>query len=530
MCEKRNVASSHWIRLARNGSSSARPVRKPSSHQGTTLPDELRNLQRLAGNAAVADLLSDAAAVVQRDDLAVADAELKAVEERSQQAAKQGRFLSEKERHEMATKELAAEQHAQEASQAALAGTKGVAGGEVGATLGRVADSITRIEGARARGYLQAVNDLNAKGLDKEADYQQFSIALAGNLLWALSGLIPLPETIAASIAMKALAKFFETQAATVWTTAFGVVGAMGAQFSGGLPSGSSVSDIKIAMETLLTEINSAVCNEQRRQAYRLMVEALEAAPPEPGVRAADYMAEMEYGLRNTLFGDIYKRGLNSGVEVDAAKVQQDARDQLLHQYLAGSTAVWKGKVVVSAPAEAHNMVKEATELLGPAKVKFSPYELVVNQVKNAAADMGCEVDVDEDQIAAKLKAGGMVQIPVKSWRSYQLFGPGMPTHWLNPLFTDHIVECHPWPSNAAYMNSANVGTITDLTFTPGVLSSMKQDGQIIYSLNEISFWTKGGRDTRGFISVTDVADQMRIDYRITEFPDRAGYHGTRVD
>lgn len=53
-----------------------------------------------------------------------------------------------------------------------------------------ILDQISRIESARARGYLQAVGDLSAKGLDKEEDYDAFAQSMAGNLLWALSGVL----------------------------------------------------------------------------------------------------------------------------------------------------------------------------------------------------------------------------------------------------------------------------------------------------------------------------------------------------
>ena len=68
---------------------------------------------------------------------------------------------------------------------------RGSHGTEIEAVIRSILDQISRIESARARGYLQAVGDLSAKGLDKEADYGAFRTIFGWESLWALSGVLP---------------------------------------------------------------------------------------------------------------------------------------------------------------------------------------------------------------------------------------------------------------------------------------------------------------------------------------------------
>ena len=474
---------------------------------------EILDLQRLAGNAATTEFVTQRAPA-----LATAGAELRNVDTERRKAGN----LSGKAGEELGAKELAAEHDAEAAAQGALSGRGDASGLEVESVLRRIEGEITRIESARALGYVQAVGDLSAKGMDKEADYTQFGIATAGNLVWALSGLIP--EVAVAKIGFTALKEFFALEATTqaLWATALGVAGAMAAQFSGGFPSGTSVSSIKVALETSLSSINSAVCNEQRHRAYRLLVGALEAAPPDSGVKTKDYMGQLELMMRSALYGDIFSRGLNSGELVDASKVQQDARDQLLHQYLAGSSAIKDGKLEASAPNESQNMVSEATALLGGAdKVHFRPYELVYNQVQTAAADLGCYIDIDEAKVEESFVQQGIIAIPVKWWDSGVVFGRGMPTRWMNPLHTNRIVECDPSIDNEAYMSADNVGRITTIYVNNFDLSTMDDAGKKIHSADIIRFAAEGGKDSKGFISVTNVPKSFLIVYHIKEPRDR---------
>ena len=108
----------------------------------------------------------------------------------------------------------------------------------------------------------------------------------------------------------------------------------MTAQFSAGFPSGASPSALKVAMETSLTNINADICNGLRRAAYEYLADAVAASPPELTTDAQQYAADLELGLRHALYGDIYTKGLNDGDQPQAGKVQQDARDQLLRQYV----------------------------------------------------------------------------------------------------------------------------------------------------------------------------------------------------
>ena len=397
-----------------------------------------------------------------------------------------------------------------------LAGrAKGSHGTEIEAVIRSILDQISRIESARARGYLQAVGDLSAKGLDKEADYGAFAQSLAGNLLWALSGVLPAAPL--GALAISGLRTFFKTKWTAPgpgWAAVVGTVGAMTAQFSAGFPSGASPSALKVAMETSLTNINADICNGLRRAAYEYLADAVAASPPELTTDAQQYAADLELGLRHALYGDIYTKGLNDGDQPQAGKVQQDARDQLLRQYVVANAALSEGEVAATRAMGGTAEVGAAVDLLGGKQaLKLEPYELIANQMRTAAADMGCEINVDPRVAASLLTQGKDIYADVTSFNPRLLFSGPMPTKWFQMVAQDKLLKLNPEFANEAYLGG--ITKMNRVTVQQQDLASAEINGKKVYSANYLHFSATGSGQREGDFIRVNVPSAFDIRYRI---------------
>lgn len=419
----------------------------------------------------------------------------------------------------------AGEQEALSSGQEALDVANDAVGSEIANVQTRILGQIAVIESARARGYIRAITELNARGLDNNADYTAFGIAMGGNMLWALSGIVPMLP--AAAFTIRGLGPFFQAvcRSRDVWTATVGAVGAMTAQFSAGLPSGTSTSGVKSAMINRLTTANSQLCNHLRRRFYVLLVDSIAHAIPEASTDAQTYAAELEVGLSHALYGDIYAKRLNDGDLVSASAVEQDARDQLLRQYVAGSSAidthlVGSNDIGATRSASEANVVDDAIALLGgESALRFEPFELVANQARTSAQDLGVTLmNFDTEQMVRVLSRGRDYFIRATRWNPSAVFS-GSPSRWMNPLHTSSIAECHPRITNEPYMQRRHIRSIDGVTLRASQMTSMVDSrGTRIWSMDKVWFQAHGGpNDTSGFIQVTDIPDTFFIKYQVQD-------------
>ena len=453
--------------------------------------------ERKVGQAAVRVTVSNPAAR--------AEGALKAIDERR----KKGEAIG-------ADEQNLAESTAIHAAETVASKAGGSHGTEIAAVAGSLQNHITIIEAARARGYLQAVGDLSAKGMDKTADYDAFGRSLAGNLLWALSGVLPGAPLV--TLATEGLGKFFTAkwhapgpaQAAIV-----GTIGAMLAQFSAGLPSSTSSSARKILLEQTLTQANSTACNALRRAVPEYLAGAVAASPPTPGTDAVRYKSDLEIATRYALYGEVFLNKLNDGELPDAGKIQADARDNLLRQYVVANAALDDGTVVPTRSAQDSAEVEAAVDLMGgKEKLKIAPYELVANQMRAAAADMACTIDMDPAKLAAGLPAGNMYA-PVTSFRSSELFGyRGGPDGW-QQLFSKKIVRPDPEFDSEYYL--PGLEGIDSLNVRREDLVSAVVGGQTVYSATNLYFSVRGaGKKVNYGMGLIDIPARFFIRYRVS--------------
>jgi hypothetical protein len=403
--------------------------------------------------------------------------------------------------------QVGAEREAIAGAETLASRAKGSHGTEVAVTLGRVLDQIGVIQHSREVGYLAALDELNAKGLDKSADYGAFGQSLAGNLLWALSGLFP--EAPLGALAVEGLQSFFRTKwtkPSAGWTAAIGTVGAMMSQFSS-LPSGTATSALKIQMRQALSTINSEVCNALRRAAPELLASAIASSPPGKDSAAAAYAADLELGVRHALYGQIFTEGLADGDLVSGAKVQDSARVALLRQYIVANAALdGDGHVVGTKAMADQTQVGDALDLVGGAQnLKLQTYELIWNQVQTAAQDLGCTVAFDRDVVSKFLADGRSPTFEVTAYNPYHAFGGSSPTHWLNPLHMNKIARPSPTFDNEAYLSTGNVPSITQVMVHHDDVRHAVIGGKPIYSADRVHFLCKGV-PSKGFISVSPPA------------------------
>jgi hypothetical protein len=283
---------------------------------------------------------------------------------------------------------------------------------------------------------------------------------------------------------------------------ATGVFGAMLAQFSGGLPSGGA-GDVSGRLEQLkdgLTEANSAFCNTRRAQSYILLARLMDAEPPRPDEDRAAYLASLETALRHALFGEIFERKLNDGPRPESAKVEGEAKRQLLVAATAPFGSVTdKGKLESATPALDLDYAKKMLTGAGAAAgMHFDPYDLVGARVPTAAREMGCDDGMDPIEINRLLAAGKPVRIPVSGWSwsraalSRRTGPTGSFTRW-SELYRDKRVSTNPDFTLAHELDAESVQDITAITIDPADLVQRTFHGKEIFVLDRVRFAAVGG-------------------------------------
>jgi hypothetical protein len=416
------------------------------------------------------------------------------------------------------SEQLKAQNEAVSAADAALGGSKGSTGSQIASIESRILSQIETIENGRRDGYQDAVFDLAQKGMDSEPDYTSFGIALAGNLLWALSGVLPAaPIGIALSQGLRAAFAAGFQKPGPGWTAAVGTVGAMMAQFSNGIPSGSTASQLKSATRDQLSAVNSVLCNAMRRDMYEYLAHAIAVSPPEKSTDAQQYAAELELSLQHALFGQVFTEGLNDGHLPDGSKLAKHAEHALLNRYVVAYGSIKGDKFVATQSFHGRAEVAGATELLGGAEqVQVGRYEMVYNQIKTAAQDMGCSVELDEAKVQRMVEAGEDWRVKVTSFSPWSVWG-GSPSRWMNPFHTDEIVECEPGIGNEPYMTASDIDGIDEMEIRKKDLYSSTIGSKDLYALTRVRFLARGAksRDEENRMIKLDMPSKFAIMYRI---------------
>lgn len=291
----------------------------------------------------------------------------------------------------------------------------------IGSLLSDIDREIDKIENAKAAGYDRAIGQLTAEELETPSNANAFWIALAGNLLWALSGSLPyFAASVLARMKLPKLKNYFQGSsiAATNTATLIGTIGAMTAQFSAGLPAGGKrKAGLKKELLKYFGIINTAVADKQHKMSRLLLLETMSKEPPTEKMDPIDYVADLSVGLRYSLYGDIFEKELNLGDSPHGEKITEYAKEQLLHQYVAGSSAISGGKIEPTAitKLEGENLVEQAIKALGGEKaLLFGPYELVKNQLHKVAIDIGASIDERYiDALITDLMSGRDSYVPV---------------------------------------------------------------------------------------------------------------------
>ncbi len=333
--------------------------------------------------------------------------------------------------NKIAVREAAAQQKAIAAAQHSLNRARHASGQEISNLVGGVSTDIGRIESARARGYLQATGDLNLTNFDSKPNAAQttsFFLALAGNLGWALAGLIAItPVGIEAMVFEKVVSQFSLDWARFVRAAPremlvprlvqeemkrrgqLSVVASTGAalmvSFANGLPTetrGGDVSVPIIEIENQLTALNSQLCTSTLHAVYPTFLSLMAGWPPSANIDAQQYAGVLEVLLRHTLFAGYYENGGASGKDIDTAKIQSDARNQLLRRLIVASGKIADGRISSTAIDKKGpgKLVEPAVNLIGGVEaLELGEYELVVEQLHRAIRELnlqgGPNVDAD---------------------------------------------------------------------------------------------------------------------------------------
>jgi hypothetical protein len=293
-----------------------------------------------------------------------------------------------------------------------------------------------------------------------------------------------------------------------------GTAGAMLAQFSAGVPSSSSRSGMLKDLKDNLTAINSNICNERRHSAYDYVASAISTSPPRIDTNITRYMADILTGTRYSLYGDVYKRGLNNSDLPDFSKIKTDARDKMLRQYIVTTSALDDGKIKAIRGFGNRVETQDAIELIGGQdKLNLGPYELVANQLLTVLTEMGCKIDPDAKEIENSLSQGGNFDTKVTRFDSSTLFTAGPPTKWMR-MMNDQLVLVKPDFSNQYYLSQGSLNEITRVSIQRKDLESAEISGNRVFSTKFIRFEAHGQK-SEGFITV-DAPSNFEIIYRVT--------------
>jgi hypothetical protein len=374
-------------------------------------------------------------------------------------------------------RESAALLDARDAAEHSLGVAKNASGGEIEFIVKSVSDDINQIETFRAIGYLQAITDVNLTKFDVErqaADLMPFALSLAGNLAWALAGLIALtPVGIEALILEDVI--MAETKYGAEWApfartaakemlvpklvqvemkrrgqlnVAASTGAALMVSFANGLPGGAQSGNVSapvIEMERLLSKISSDLCASTKTALWPTVLSLMEAWPPSPDIDAHDYAGVLEVLIRHALFPGYYENGVASGRSINPDKIKWDARDQLLRQLIVTS-----GKITDEGISSTALDKQGPGKLLAPAlglltggvgALKLADYELVAEQMLRASRELGLEVHPDiTTQILSEHFAQGLQRVPFSAQFSAGPSVGNLVVDWDN-LVSEELLE-----------------------------------------------------------------------------------------
>ncbi|WP_028066215.1 hypothetical protein [Solirubrobacter soli] len=389
--------------------------------------------------------------------------------------------------------------------------------------MARVTEDIGRIESARSAGFTAGVAQLATGALDSPSAVRTFSLALAGNLIWALSSFVP-------ALGLLQEARFLKIaltvkQEANV-AAGIGVFGAMLAQFSGGLPSTGTgdVSGRITAISSALDTANSQFCDRQRAEGYIALTKMVDAEPPRPGEDRAGYVAALESTLRYALFGDVFKRGLNSGPRPEYSKVKDEAKRQLLAAVAAPLAGIdEKGKLEQTTSSQDSDPAKKLIDnAQKTGDLKFDPYDLVTSRIPVAAGEMGGQVAFDPEAVVAAIGQGKPIELPVSGWDwkrariSQRAGATGSFTRW-SELLRDDRVWTEPKFTLDFALDGESVANITAMTITPADVVKKTYNGKEVFSLERVAFTATGGEHFSGMYRGSKPPTTFKMVYSFAE-------------
>jgi hypothetical protein len=413
---------------------------------------------------------------------------------------------------------------ANEALGKAKAGTDGAQQLDVADVMQRVTSDIDRIEISRSVGYTDAVTYLASTALDTPSNIRSFVQSLIGNLVWALSSFIPPVGLLARSVRFgKALGDVQRADA--LLAAATGVVGAMVAQFSAGLPSGGS-GDVSGHLDRLkagLKSANAQLCDHRRATAFIALSKLMDRVPPRPDEDRAAYLAGLETALRHLLFGEIFEKGLNNGPRPQGAKVEAEARRQMLTAAAAPLAGVDEsGKLETTTPVLDMDYAEKILKAVEQdASIKFEPWDLVTSRIPIAAREMGVEVTFDPAAVTAALAKGAPVELAVSGfeWRRAGLARPSeSPTfsRW-HALHRDDRVWTIPEFTLSKELDAQSIRHISSLSIIPPYVEKRTFHGKEVYMLERVAFSATGGERFSGMFRGSKPPDAFKMIYSFSE-------------
>jgi len=379
---------------------------------------------------------------------------------------------------------------------------------------------------------------LNLTQLDEKeqaGNTKSFALSLAGNLIWALSGLIAItPIGLEATIATGLLAKYgpqvgekmaaklvpLLTQVRAVnsarLATAVGVGGAMLAQFANGLPSGDTVggnvSGPLIKLRTELNNVNQELFKVISFNLYSTLLRLLEIVPPDPDVDAQQYAGRLESGIRHFLFAGYYENGGATDNQVNPAAIQTDARNQLLRRMVVSSGKI-SGEGLASTKLDERGLGKlvgPGVSLVGGVKaLGLGDYELVVEQLKRAARELGIEglPNVSAEQLRKDFATSDKIVLSAR-WQTDGGFpsvfkgAPGQ-SPWLR-LAGANVVELEPSMWGIESFTGSEFAEVLSFEIRKKDLTSAKigKEGAVVYSA--VKFWIQI-RGNKGYEGMPEI-------------------------
>lgn len=401
------------------------------------------------------------------------------------------------------------------ASQHVVDKMSGSGGTEILTALTELQRNLKDIKDARYRGYQDALTFLALKQFDDDESagaQRGFLLALAGNLLWALSGLIAItPVGIEARVTASLLSAFGKgsnvaplvaklmgvyANQRTRLAVAAGTTGAMLAQFANGLPDmgapGSQVSTSLIDAKAQLDALNAALFADLDLVLYDLILVLLDGYQPSSKQNAAHTVAALMATTRSVAFAGYAEAGrISSDGSLDEAGITEDARNSLLTRWVANAGGIRGGHIAATTTTRGGNgnkagakLVTGAVDLLGGEQhLTLGPYDMVVPKIRQAARTFGVNIALDEASFVTTLRktvgADKTLTIPTLGFDKSALEPAKL--MWLNAA---HALE---WESQDTSGAVPPISGIDSLVIEPGDLTSMTINKQTVFSLDKIT-------------------------------------------